>query len=136
MLSEFKRVLKPGGILFLSTPNQQITSPNGSIKNPYHTQEFSFDQLKELLQIFSAVDIKGQKFVKFDKGGLRNKRNKILINFLLMRGIRKIPFYIKEKIAKALTNQTLYPTENDFLLVDSEKDIRNRCPVLFAICKK
>ena len=136
MLSEFRRVLKPSGTLYLSTPNNNITSPNGVIKNPYHTQEFSFEQLKNLLQIFSFVNIMGQKFIRFTKKGFAEKKNKIVIGFLTLRGIRKIPFLIREGASKALTNQGLYPTENDFTLTDNESDIKKNCPVLFAICKK
>jgi 2-polyprenyl-3-methyl-5-hydroxy-6-metoxy-1,4-benzoquinol methylase len=136
MLLEFKRILKPGGRLFLSTPNRQITSPDGIIKNPYHTQEFSFDQLKEMVQIFSMAEVRGQQFIKFDKKGFKNRKNKMVINFLLMRGVRKIPFSLRQRMVKALTGLALYPADSDFILTGNENDIKNKCPVLFAICKK
>src|SRR5258705_1094653 len=63
MLREFWRVLKPGGIAFISTPNFPINSPSGKVLNPYHTQEFTYDELKGVLgNIFADVTIKGQKY--------------------------------------------------------------------------
>src|SRR5258705_872183 len=50
MVGEFARVLKPGGQLILSTPNRDVSSPDGIIVNPYHIQEFTHDELKEILQ--------------------------------------------------------------------------------------
>lgn len=41
VLREFKRVLVPGGLLIISTPDQPVYSPSGSEPNPYHLFEWT-----------------------------------------------------------------------------------------------
>lgn len=41
VLREFKRVLAPGGLLIISTPDQPVYSPSGSEPNPYHLFEWT-----------------------------------------------------------------------------------------------
>lgn len=48
-LDECARVLKPGGLLILSTPNQLTFSPRG-VRNPFHTFEFSPGELRAILE--------------------------------------------------------------------------------------
>jgi len=48
-VSECARVLRPGGVLVLSTPNRLTFSPEG-IRNPFHTVEFSPPELRALIE--------------------------------------------------------------------------------------
>jgi cyclopropane fatty-acyl-phospholipid synthase-like methyltransferase len=55
-LKEIHRVLKPGGIALLTTPNRKMSLS----RNPWHTREYLADELKTLAQkIFSDVEMKG-----------------------------------------------------------------------------
>jgi ubiquinone/menaquinone biosynthesis C-methylase UbiE len=49
IISELKRVLKPGGVLILSTPERKNYSDLTGYKNPYHITELYEGELKELL---------------------------------------------------------------------------------------
>ena len=49
-LSETKRVLRPGGILILSSPESDVYSPLGSSANPYHVHELSRVEFANLLK--------------------------------------------------------------------------------------
>ncbi len=48
-LTEIKRVLRPGGMLILSTPDRDITSPASTPPNPYHVHELTRDELRTLI---------------------------------------------------------------------------------------
>src|SRR6202007_405848 len=67
MVSEFARVIKPGGQAIISTPNIKVSSPGGKINNPFHTQEFTYDELFEILKKeFGQVTVSGQKYIRYE----------------------------------------------------------------------
>lgn len=49
MLSEFSRVLKPEGVLVLSSPNRRVYSESRNYVNEFHVQELDRDELARLL---------------------------------------------------------------------------------------
>ena len=60
---EVKRVLKPDGMLVISTPNKAIYSDLYNYKNDFHVKEFYIDEFeKELRQHFSHVVMLEQSF--------------------------------------------------------------------------
>jgi ubiquinone/menaquinone biosynthesis C-methylase UbiE len=137
MLREFYRTLKPGGLLILSTPNAAITSPDGKIGNPYHTQEFRYAQLKTILQsVFNMVSLSGQRNRRYDKKGFKMKMGRMFETIFLGFGVRKLPYSFRNRIMKSCVGYTLYPVPGDFLLENDETVITKSCPVLFAVCKK
>lgn len=55
-LREIHRVLKPGGIALLTTPNRKLSLS----RNPWHIREYMAHELKDIAsQIFSNVEMKG-----------------------------------------------------------------------------
>jgi ubiquinone/menaquinone biosynthesis C-methylase UbiE len=51
-MAEIRRVLRPGGIVLVATPNKEMFSPGGEFSNVYHVKEFFFEELRNLLQEF------------------------------------------------------------------------------------
>jgi ubiquinone/menaquinone biosynthesis C-methylase UbiE len=135
MLFEFYRVLKPGGIAFISTPNFPINSPSGKVTNPYHTQEFTYDELNTLLkEAFPDVTIKGQKYSRYDNGKTP-RIGKLIEWFFNIIGIRKSPYSIKNGVSKFFIHKPFYPTDDDFSMV-AEKEAILKCKTFFCLCRK
>lgn len=137
MISEFYRVLKPGGKLFLSTPNSLITSPDGIIKNKYHIQEFNFNELQYILKgSFTKINLKGQSYIRYtNKKSLRHSLAKLIEAFFYLRGVRKTPIKIQDFLMRILINKNQYPEVSDFSLFEDITKI-NSSFVLFAECEK
>lgn len=55
-LHEAKRLLKPDGIFIMSTPNSEASFG----QNPYHIQEFTFQELTKVLSLFKTLQFYGQ----------------------------------------------------------------------------
>jgi ubiquinone/menaquinone biosynthesis C-methylase UbiE len=49
LLGEFRRVLKPGGTLLLSSPNAAATLGASAAANPWHVREYSLGELRTLV---------------------------------------------------------------------------------------
>lgn len=62
MMLEFKRVLRPDGIVIISSPDKQVYSIEPNYKNPYHVKELFADEFKVLLSNhFKNTKYFGQK---------------------------------------------------------------------------
>lgn len=48
-LDEVRRVLRPGGVLLVSTPDREIYSQPGAAPNPYHVRELTRQEFRDLL---------------------------------------------------------------------------------------
>lgn len=64
MLSEIRRVLRPDGILIISSPNRPVYSEESGEHNEFHVKELDFDEFDELLKKqFSVVRYYGQRLM-------------------------------------------------------------------------
>ncbi|MFN8115493.1 MAG: class I SAM-dependent methyltransferase [Bacteroidia bacterium] len=136
MLHEFKRIVKKDGFVIISTPNFLINSPNGVLINPFHTQEWTYEQLKDLLnKTFSSVQLFGQSYTRYrNTKGISFILGKSVERILYCRGVRKLPITIQDKIMNLLIKQPMYPLPENYSLVSEESDIK-LCKTFFAICK-
>ncbi len=61
-LAELRRVLRPGGLLIISTPDRDAYSPAGAPPNPYHVLELTQSEFKALLgRHFARSAVAGQR---------------------------------------------------------------------------
>ena len=64
MMLEIKRVLRPDGVVLISSPDKQVYSIDPAYKNPFHVKELLAIEFKELLSNhFSNTNFFGQKIV-------------------------------------------------------------------------
>jgi ubiquinone/menaquinone biosynthesis C-methylase UbiE len=137
MVAEFARVLKTGAKLILSTPNREVSSPDGIIVNPYHIQEFTFEELKQILETsFPIVQLSGQRNIRYDKKSIGRSIGKFFEKMFLSFGIRKLPYSWRSGFMKMFFGYPLYPQEKDFILEKDIARIKKECPVQFAVCQK
>ena len=62
LLDEARRVLAPGGLALISTPNREVYSDRSGYRNPYHVREFYRDEFAAMLQArFDGVAVFGQR---------------------------------------------------------------------------
>jgi ubiquinone/menaquinone biosynthesis C-methylase UbiE len=62
MMREIKRVLRPGGLLILSSPNKTVYTDQRKQTNEYHVKELYQDELIALLRTyFRRIEIYGQR---------------------------------------------------------------------------
>jgi len=62
MLHEIKRVLRPGGILIISSPNRRTYSDESQYRNPYHVKELYWQEFRDLLgERFRHLQFFGQR---------------------------------------------------------------------------
>jgi len=79
--------LKPGGRLYISSPNRLITTPDARAltdkpKNPFHTQEFTIGELQGLLAEkgfdVQAEPIHGQRFQRYFRNPWLHKLHRMI----------------------------------------------------------
>lgn len=64
LLTEFRRVLKPGGFLLLSSPDKAVYSDQQQNRNEFHLRELYRDEFETLLRAhFPAYHLWGQKLL-------------------------------------------------------------------------
>jgi SAM-dependent methyltransferase len=64
LMTEFRRVLKPGGFLLLSSPDKAVYSDQQQNRNEFHLRELYRDEFESLLQAhFPAYRLWGQKLL-------------------------------------------------------------------------
>ncbi|MFM0401180.1 glycosyltransferase [Paraburkholderia aspalathi] len=64
MMSEIRRVLRPGGLLVMSSPDKRVYSDVPGFSNPYHVQELTRGEFESLMKAsFANVSMYGQRIV-------------------------------------------------------------------------
>ena len=126
LLSEAKRLLAPGGLFFVSTPNKTLYTDEPHFNNPYHVHELYFDEFKaELDRYFKQVKILGQRiYCNSNIWPLFSEKRTLPIEFVIERNPQEFAFVPSEKRA---------PIYFIAVATNSAKDIGGHLSVLVDI---
>lgn len=142
-VQEIHRVLKPGGKLFVSTPNKLMSLT----RNPWHIREYTIAELKSLLgNVFQHVEMKGvygnRKILEYheqNKASVKRFTRLDVFNlqYRLPRQMLQVPYDILNRLNRRRLlkgNNKLVDTAsvNDFYL----ENATDNCFDLFAIATK
>jgi len=105
-LKEIHRVLKPNGVLILSTPNAETAPKDTGRHSKFHVKELSLTELRGCLSGFRGIEIYSQKmsyhkrffkkirlFARYPKNNLRER----FVNFCRKRyaNVEAIPLWLR-----------------------------------------
>ena len=132
-LREIKRVLKPGGIALLTTPNRKFTLT----RNPWHEREYLSDELyNQAKKVFDQVELKGisgndkvmDYYQQNKKAVERITRWDILkLQYRLPSSLLRIPYDLLNRLNRRNLQQqddqlVSDITHEDYLLTDQPAD--------------
>jgi SAM-dependent methyltransferase len=140
-VSELARVLAPGGVCLVSTPNAHYTRPhNGKPRNPYHCYEYTPAEFTELLDAhFSSTELIAQRLNrKFRVSPFWDDQQELhtpqeLCRLAVWRTLNRMPYRMREPISRLVLGQPFAPSFHDYDFVPSTG---GDGPTQLAICKK
>ncbi len=141
-LAELRRVLKPAGVLLLSTPNANYALPvDGKPTNPFHVHEYTPDELRgELTAHFSIESFLGQtldgsiRISPFYQEQVRLPKDfETRARLFGWKVFNKLPVGLRERLSHLVWNKPFYPTEMDYNFDERTVD---KAPTLVVVCRK
>ncbi|WLS12031.1 class I SAM-dependent methyltransferase (plasmid) [Shinella sumterensis] len=128
MISEFRRVLRPDGVLVISSPNREVYSDKQEHHNEFHVRELDRSQFSDLLSTqFGAVEMFAQRLcvsssILPERSVPFAKADVFLDDGELKEVATALPstmYYI----ALAAASEDLLPTANSSFMVSSHYDV-------------
>ncbi len=130
MVAEIRRVLRPDGLLVMSSPNRPIYSDKAGHHNEFHVKELDFAELDELLRLhFPQIRYYGQRMtvvsalMPMDSADVRSQITALTDtgNDILPRTSQLVdPVYF---IAVAAASGVQLPESNPSVLLTEEEDL-------------
>ena len=130
-LSEIKRVLKPNGLVYISTPNKTLYSP-GTIKpiNPHHVFEMTIPEFKSaLLNYFKLDKLYGQRTPVYNDHWIWK-----IVNPILFAGKAIIPYKWNNTLKLKIINWIKPELEASDIILKDDPDWLEQSRFMVALC--
>ncbi len=131
-LSEIKRVLKPGGLVYISTPNKTLYSP-GTKKpiNPHHCFEMTIPEFKNALEKFFTIEkFYGQRTPVYNDHIIWKFVNPILFTFKKI-----IPYKWNNTLKLKIINWIKPELDSADIVFKTDEPWVNNSRFMVAVCK-
>lgn len=141
-LTELARVLRPDGVMLLSTPNANYSQPvDGKPSNPFHIHEYTPQELsKELEAEFVVERFLGQSLdascviPPFHEAQKRLSRDVATQTRLVgWKIFNRIPFAFRERLSETIWGKPFYPGEMDY---NFDEETAETATTLLVVCRK
>jgi len=141
-LTELARVLRPDGVLLLSTPNANYSVPvNGKPSNPFHIHEYTPQELRRELEVKFVIErFLGQTLdvsagiPPFHEAQKRLPRDvSTRARLIGWKILNKYPLALRERLSEMIWGKPFYPVEIDYNF--EERDV-DTATTLLAVCRK
>lgn len=135
-LSEVQRVLVPGGLFVVSTPNNETEATD--IVNPFHVKEYSLRQMNALLgPHFASVEYYGQFCLRPLRRYLFLKSTRLYLRSRAYRGLINAvaPLYLKRARASAPQNDPHWVERVNTDTFDFRPGAVDRATNIVAVCR-
>ena len=123
-ISEIERILRPGGVALITTPNIKMTLT----RNPWHVREYTSEELNNLCsKYFSQVDVLGisgnTKVIEYYNQNLESvKRFKRLDIFNLEKNLPNFIYKIPYEFLNRINRNNLQSNDNELVSAITYKD--------------
>lgn len=140
-MSEIRRVLGPGGVLVLSTPNVLHTRLRKDFgRNPFHLREYEPEELYDLLsEYFTDVQMYGQVVHPryrpcpfWESAGRLPRDLPGRVKVWIWKLQNRLPYGVKNRLARWIYGRPFFPDEHGFVF---HPDKIERGHVLVAVCR-
>jgi SAM-dependent methyltransferase/glycosyltransferase involved in cell wall biosynthesis len=122
MLIEIKRILRPGGVLIISSPDKQAYSVIPSYSNPFHVRELFKEQFEDLLRAhFKNLTLIAQRIV-YGSGIFASKGTLRINDYHIEDTDSAFPGLARSRYLIALASDETLPALSGGLLEQSIED--------------
>lgn len=131
-LSEIKRVLKPRGVVYISTPNKTLYSP-GTKKpiNPHHVFEMTIPEFRAALkEFFTIEEFYGQRTPVYNDHFIWNIVNPILFTFK-----KVIPYKVNNTLKLKIINWIKPELEMSDIVLKNDPEWAERSRFVVGVCR-
>jgi ubiquinone biosynthesis O-methyltransferase len=131
-LTELRRVLKPNGIVYISTPNKTLYSP-GTTKpiNPHHVFEMTIPEFTAAVEKYFVLDtLYGQRTPVYNDHWIWR-----IVNPILFTGKHVIPYKWNNTLKLRIINWIKPQLEQEDIILSSDPDWVQRSRFVMAVCK-